>query len=122
MSLPRSPWRLVAATTALGTFEWTMPGLAAATPASGTAPAVPDVNVEDIKGSMTLDEVIAATTIPAADFEARFGIKASETGEKIKDLADKYGFDVHTDFRTFVEERLAEMKAQGATTGEATSD
>ena len=105
---------LLAATTALGTFEWTMPGLAAATPASGTAaPAVPDVNVEDIKGSMTLDEVIAATTIPAGDFEAKFGIKASETGEKIKDLADKYGFDVHTDFRTFVEERLAEMKAQG---------
>jgi len=119
---------LLAATTAVGSFAWTMPGLAAATPATGTdAPAVPDINVEDIKGSMTLDEVIAATTIPAKDFEAEFGITASETGEKIKDLAAKYGFDVHTDFRGFVEERLAEMKAQsaapaGAASAEAAGD
>jgi len=114
---------LLAATTALGSFAWTMPGLAAATPATGAAATVvPDVNVEDIKGSMTLDEVIAATTIPAKDFESRFGIKATETGEKIKDLAGTYGFDVHTDFRTFVEERLAEMKAQSVAPGEATSD
>lgn len=114
---------LLAATTALGTLEWTTPGLAAATTTtSAAAPTVPDVNVEDIKGSMTLDEVIAATTIPAKDFEARFGIKASETGQKIKDLAGTYGFDVHTDFRTFVEERLAEMKAQGAASAETSGD
>jgi len=114
---------LLAVTTALGTFAWTMPGLAAATPSPGTtAPAVPDVNVEDIKGSMTLNEVIAATTIPAKDFEARFKIPASETGEKIKDLAAKYGFDVHGDFRTFVEERLAEMRAQSAAPAGASSE
>ncbi|MDO8915751.1 MAG: 4Fe-4S binding protein [Coriobacteriia bacterium] len=101
----------LAATTAAGAFAWTMPGLAPATPA-GSAPVVPDVNVEDIKGSMTLDEVIAATTIPAKDFEAKFGVSTSETGEKIKDLAAKYGFDVHTDFRTFVQERLDAMKLQ----------
>ncbi|MCE5190608.1 MAG: 4Fe-4S binding protein [Actinomycetia bacterium] len=102
---------LLAATTAVGSFAWTTPGLAAATPAAGTgAPAVPKVNVDDIKGSMTLAEVIAATTIPASDFEARFGIQATETGEKIKDLAAKYGFDIHTDFRTFVEERLDAMR------------
>ncbi|MDO8963898.1 MAG: 4Fe-4S binding protein [Coriobacteriia bacterium] len=102
---------LLVLTTASGAFAWTMPGLA---PAAGAAAVskVPDINVEDIKGSMTVAEVAAATTIPAKAFEAKFGITEAEMSEKIKDLAPKHDFDVHTDFREFITAELKRMRAE----------
>lgn len=92
---------IVGATTAAGAFSWTMPSLADTAGAATGAAAV--INVEDIRGSMSFAEVSAATGIPAEAFEQQFGVQPSEMDLRIKDLAAKYGFDVHTDVREWVQ-------------------
>lgn len=100
---------VIAVNTYTGAFAWTMPALA-----RPSASGVMTVNPDDIKGSMTFAEVSAATGIPAAAFEQRFGVKPSDMNAKIKDLASVYGFDVHTDVRAFVAEQIAAGAAQSA--------
>ena len=55
---------------------------------------------------MTFAEISEATGIAPADFQARFGVTEADMDSKIKDLAEAHGFDVHTDVREFVRERL----------------
>ncbi len=94
---------VIALTTATGTFAWTLPTLQEAVQKNeGT------INVEEIRGSMTFADVSKATGIPESAFTEKFGVQPSEMNEKIKDLASKYGFDVHTDVRNFVAEELGQ--------------
>jgi len=94
---------IIALTTATGTFAWTLPSLEKAIEKNeGT------VNVEEIRGSMTFREISAATGIPESAFQEKFGVQESEMDEKIKDLAQTYGFDVHTDVREFVAAELGQ--------------
>ena len=95
----------LAATTATGTFAWSPASLAAIAPGTVATPSTFDV--ESIKGSMTFDEVSKATGIPASAWEARFGITGGDMAKKIKDVAGDKGFDVETDVRGWVKEKLA---------------
>jgi polyferredoxin len=96
---------VIGGTTLSGSFAWTMPTLATAAEAAKTTGA--SINVEEIKGSMTFDEVAKATGIPEAKFIARFGIKQGDMKTPMKDLAEAHGFDIHTDVRAWVEEQMA---------------
>ena len=90
-------------TTLTGTFAWTMPSLAkTAEKAGGT------INPEDIKGSMSFEEIAKVTGISGEAFREKFGVSEAEMTQPIKDLAGKYGFDVHTDVREFVAEKLGQ--------------
>jgi NAD-dependent dihydropyrimidine dehydrogenase PreA subunit len=95
----------LAGTTVAGAFTWTMNAPAAATPATGAT-----ISPDDIKGSMTFEQIAKATGIPAAAFEKKFGVSAAEMTKPIKDIAGSKGFDVHTDVREFVKQQL-EAKA-----------
>jgi polyferredoxin len=96
---------LIGAATAVGSFAWTLPSLAqSATTNGGT------VNVEDIRGSMSFEEVAAATGISGEAFRIRFEVSETDMASPMKDIAGKYGFDVHTDVREFVSQQLATAK------------
>jgi polyferredoxin len=96
---------LVAAATAVGSFSWTLPSLAASASASGGA-----FSVDAIRGSMTFQEVSVATGIPGSAFRERFKVTEADMTVPMKDIAEMYGFDVHTDVREFVSARLATAK------------
>ncbi len=100
---------LLVASTASGAFAWTMPTLAGSAASNGGT-----INVEDIKGRMSFAEVSQATGIPAAEFEAQFGVQPADMTVPMKDIAAKYGFDVHTDLREWVAQRMAAMPPAGA--------
>jgi len=91
--------------TVTGSFAWTMPSLESAVEKSGGA-----VNVEEIRGSMTFGEIAKVTGIPETAFQEKFGVKPGEMATPIKDLAGTYGFDVHTDVREFISEKLGQAK------------
>ncbi|NTU72297.1 MAG: 4Fe-4S binding protein [Coriobacteriia bacterium] len=93
--------------TVTGSFAWTMPSLEKTVEQAGGT-----INVEDIKGSMTFAEISKVTGIPEEVFTEKYGVKPEEMSSKIKDLAPIYGFDVHTDLRDFIAEKLAEQPAQ----------
>jgi polyferredoxin len=96
---------IVAVTTVTGKFVWSPPSLASAAKAAGG-----EFNVENIKGSMSFAEVAMATGISGREFEKRFGLSESDMTKPMKELAEAKGFDVHTDVRAFVEEKLAGVK------------
>jgi len=96
---------LVAAATAVGSFAWTLPSLAESASTNGGA-----VNVDDIRGSMSFQEVAAATGIPGSAFRDRFKVSEADMAVPMKDIAETYGFDVHTGVRAFVSEQLATAK------------
>lgn len=87
--------------TAAGAFAWTVPSLSETVEQSGGT-----FDVNEIKGRMSFMEISEATGIPAEEFQTRFGISAAEMETPIKDLTATYGFDVHTDVRVFVAEKL----------------
>jgi len=89
--------------TITGSFAWTVPTLSSTVEKAGGT-----VNVEEIKGSMTFAEIAKATGIPEAAFQEKFGVAPTEMNDKIKDLAATYGFDVHTDVREFIAEKLGQ--------------
>ncbi|HEY5549433.1 MAG TPA: 4Fe-4S binding protein [Coriobacteriia bacterium] len=93
---------LVGVATAVGTFSWTLPSLEQSAATNGGT-----VNADDIRGSMSFAEVAVATGLPAAEFMSRFGVSEADMALPMKDIAERYGFDVHTDVREFVSERLA---------------
>lgn len=93
---------LVGGTTVAGAFAWTLPTLAqSATTNGGT------FDVEAIRGSMSLEEVSKATGMPPKAFEDAWKIAPADMSKPMKDIAETYGFDVHTDIREFVREQLA---------------
>ena len=96
---------LIAAGTAVGSFAWTLPSLAESASANGGA-----VNADDIRGSMSFEEVATATGIPGSAFRDRFKVSETDMGAPMKDIAETYGFDVHIDVRAFVNEQLATAK------------
>lgn len=97
---------VVGLTTVSGSFAWTLPSLASAPKsAAGT------LDVSQIRGSMSFEEVSKATGIPASAFEQRFGVTEADMGTPMKDLAESHGFDVHTDVRDFVSEKLGSAPA-----------
>lgn len=96
---------LVGIATAVGTFAWTLPSLEQSAAANGGA-----VDLDDIRGSMSLAEVSAATGIPAAEFMSRFGVSEADMALPMKEIAEAHGFDVHTDVREFVSERASAGK------------
>jgi len=96
---------LIAAATAVGPFAWTLPSLAESASTNGGA-----VNVDDIRGSMSFEEVAAATGIPGSAFHDRFKVTEADMAVPMKDISETYGFDVHTDVREFVTEQLATAK------------
>lgn len=102
--------------TASGNFAWTMPSVAEAVNASAGT-----IDVEQIRGSMTFEEVSQATGIPASAFEERFGIKPADMTKPMKDVSGTYGYDVHTDIRQFVAEKFAELQASGGSGATGTS-
>jgi polyferredoxin len=96
---------IVGVTTFTGKFAWSLPTLASAAKTAGG-----EFNVENIKGSMSFAEVAMATGISGREFEKRFGLSESDMTKPMKELAEAKGFDVHTDVRTFVQEKLAGAK------------
>ena len=92
---------LVGGTTVAGAFAWTLPTLEQSTQQNDGA-----VNLDAIRGSMTLEEVSRATGIPLRAFEDKWKVAPADTSKPMKDIAEKYGFDVHTGVRTFVEEQV----------------
>jgi hypothetical protein len=95
---------IVGVTTMAGAFAWTMPSLASTVEAAAGSGAT--INVDDIRGSMSFAEVSTVTGIPPQAFEQQFGVQPAEMSLPIKDLAPKYGFDVHTDVREWVQVQL----------------
>ena len=93
---------LVGGTTAVGAFAWTLPTLAQSAATNGGA-----FDVEAIRGSMSLEEVSKATGIPPKTFEDKWKVAPADMSKPMKDIAEKYGFDVHTDVREFVKQQLA---------------
>ncbi len=93
----------IAVPTLTGSFAWTLPTLESTVEKAGGT-----INVEEIRGSMTFAEVSKVTGIPQEAFQERFGVSPDEMNAKIKDLAQTYGFDVHTDVREFVAEQLGQ--------------
>jgi len=93
----------VAVPTATGSFAWTIPTLEKTVEKAGG-----QVNVEEIRGSMTFTDISKATGISEAEFQEKFGVSPDEMNTKIKDLAVTYGFDVHTDVREFIAEKLGQ--------------
>jgi len=91
---------IVGITTATGTFAWQQPGLAAA--ASGGS-----FDTTQIKGKTSMAEIIAATSITAADFTSEWGVPANELEKPMSEIKDQYGFTPE-DVRAWVEARLAE--------------
>ena len=89
--------------TLTGSFAWTMPSLEKTVEKAGGT-----INVEEIRGSMTFAEISKVTGIPEAEFQEKFGVAPTEMNTKIKDLAATYGFDVHTDVREFIAEKLGQ--------------
>ena len=87
--------------TLTGSFAWTIPTLESTVQKAGGT-----VNVEDIRGSMTFAEISKATGVSEAEFQEKFGVTAADMATPIKDLAEKNGFDVHTDVREFITEKL----------------
>jgi ferredoxin len=105
---------LIVASTASGAFAWTMPALAKSAEQNGGT-----INVEDIKGRMSFAEVSQATGIPPAEFEAQFGVQPPDMSVPMKDIAAKYGFDVHTDVREWIAQRMASTPPPAAAPGAA---
>jgi ferredoxin len=103
---------LLVASTASGAFAWTMPTLTKSAEQNGGT-----INVEDIKGRMSFAEVSQATGIPAAEFEAQFGVQPADMTVPMKDIAAKYGFDVHTDVREWISQRMATVPAATGANG-----
>lgn len=90
---------LIAATTATGHFQWKNPSLAAQVEAAGKFD--PDM----IKGRMTLGEVIQSSGIPAGVFESRYNIVPEDFHRPLKDIKEKYHFEVE-DLRDFVKDYI----------------
>jgi polyferredoxin len=89
--------------TAMGSFAWTTPTLAATVEKAGGS-----INVEDIKGSMTFDDISKATGIPEAVFQEKYNLNEADMQTPVKELAGSHGFDVHTSLREFVKMKLEE--------------
>jgi len=96
---------LIAAATAVGSFSWTLPSLAESATTNGGS-----VNVDDIRGSMSFEEVATSTGIPGSAFRERFKVTEADMAVPMKDIAETYGLDVQTDVRAFVSEQLATAK------------
>jgi len=96
---------LIGAATAVGSFAWALPSLAESVSTNGGS-----VNVEDIRGSMSFEEVSSATGIKAEAFRERFKVSEADMAVPMKDIAEKYGFDVHTDVREFVTAQVGTVK------------
>ena len=94
----------LALTTASGTFAWTTPSLGAVTP--GTTATLASFNVENIKGSMSFEEISKATGIPAEAFVQKFGVTEDEMNKPMKEFAEARGFEVKTDVREWVKQQL----------------
>lgn len=97
--------------TAADAFSWTMPTLSSTVESSGET-----LNVEDIKGSMSFAEISEASGLAPEVFKQQYGISDADLATPIKNLAEKYGFDVHTDVREFVREKMATVPAGSAGT------
>jgi polyferredoxin len=93
---------LVVAASVSGAFAWTIPTLTETTQQSGGV-----FDVENIKGSMSFEEISAATGIAGEVFKTKWNLSESDMAVPIKDIAGTYGFDVHTDVREFVATQLA---------------
>jgi polyferredoxin len=98
---------VIGVATLAGAFAWRMPGgggegAAIAAPAPGTA-----VDVNNIRGSMTFADIASYTSVPAIAFERQYGVAPQDMTVPVKDIAAKYGFDVHTDLRAFAAEQIA---------------
>ena len=97
---------LVAAATATGYFEWTVPTLgeqierASGEGVEATADAVFDTAL--IKGSTTMGEVVDASGIPASVFTYVYAVPASEQDRQLKELKETYGCSPG-EVRAFVE-------------------
>jgi len=96
---------LVGVTSVTGYFAWTIPTLAESVQKSGGT-----LDVESIKGSMTFEEIGLAAGISPDVFKTKWNVSEADMFVPIKDIAAKYGFDVHTDVRGFVTEQLAAKK------------
>ncbi len=103
---------LILATTASGSFAWTVPNAQKALRGGVSGTSTQTINAEEIRGSMTFAEVSKTTGIPASAFEKRFGITDAEMDMPMKDLAEAHGFDVHTDVREWVEGQLGAQPAK----------
>lgn len=93
---------VVGVSTGADAFSWTPPTLSSAVESSGGT-----LNVEDIKGSMTFAEISEASGLAPEVFKTQYGISDSDMATPIKDLAEKHGFDIHTDVREFVRAQMA---------------
>lgn len=96
---------LVGATSVAGYFQWTIPTLSETVRQSGGT-----VDVASIKGSMTFDEIGEATGISPDVFKKQWNVSESDMLLPIKEIASKYGFDVHTDVRAFVQAQIDARK------------
>jgi polyferredoxin len=97
---------VIGSTTAAGAFGWSLKTAAEVVQPSG------NVNVEEIRGSMTFAEVAKATGIPESAFRERFKVTEAEMTKPMKDLAAEHGFDVHTDVREWIASQLATRQAK----------
>jgi polyferredoxin len=105
---------LVAVSSAVGAFEWTMPTLADsvedAASSLGLAPSEVPFDSSLIKGSTTMSEIVEATGIPSDVFTQVYGIPASEQTRQLKDLKTEYSA-YPGDVRAFVDAYLADPAA-----------
>ena len=86
---------IIGVTTLTGNFQWKNTTLEEQVTAVGSFdPAL-------IKGSMTLQEVVDSSGIPAQAFIERFKIEQADFQVPIKNIAQKYGFETE-DVRLFV--------------------
>ncbi len=92
---------VVAVSLAFGDMRLTMPsltaqiapaGASAAPAAQGSLPAG-QVDVSLIKGYMSMQEVADATGIPAAEFQAAFGVTDAELSMPLKEVKVNYDWD-----------------------------
>jgi polyferredoxin len=91
---------IIGVTTLTGNFQWKNPTLEEQVTAVGSFdPAL-------IKGSMTLQEVVDSSGIPAQAFIERFKVEHADFQVPIKNIAQKYGFETE-DVRLFAHDALA---------------
>ncbi|MHB1416057.1 MAG: hypothetical protein ACYC1C_12485 [Chloroflexota bacterium] len=84
---------------------WTTSGKVTA---GGEKVAATGANPDEIKGWMTIDEVLKAYNVPQADFYAKFGIPADvPVTAQLKDLESVAESFSVTDLRTWLTERMA---------------
>jgi NAD-dependent dihydropyrimidine dehydrogenase PreA subunit len=90
---------VIGATTMVGSFEWTTKSLATEMKESG------GFDPSQIKGRMTIHEVVDATGISGHAFREKFNLSEDDMGEQLKTLESKNGVSAE-DVRAFVDEQL----------------